>query len=404
MARSELSSSDRKVQIPEAFSGLFDPARYKAYYGGRGSGKSHSFATALVIKGAQQPIRVLCCREVQRSIKDSVKRLLDDKIESLGLSALYQSTDTEIRGANGTLFVFAGLRTNPDTLKSMEAVDIAWVEEAHAVSERSLNILVPTVRQPDSEIWLSWNPTNKSDPVDARFRHNPPPNSIIREVSYADNPWLPDVLREEMEWDRQRDPDKYAHIWMGKHLQRSDARVFHNWRVESFTTPEDVRLYFGADWGFANDPTVLVRCWVDGRTLYVDAEAHAVGCEIDKTPALFDRVPESRRWPITADSARPETISYMQRNGFNIRAAKKGKGSLEEGVEFLKSFDIVVHPDCKHTIDELSLYSYRVDSQTEEVLPQLQDKHNHVIDSLRYAVEGMRRGSGVKTRRIEGLM
>lgn len=398
------SSGPTAIQLPEAFAPLFEPARYKAYYGGRGSGKSHSFASALVIQATQRPLRVLCCREIQRSIKDSVKRLLDDKIEALGLTSFYQSTDTEIRGQNGSLFVFAGLRTNPDTLKSMEAVDIAWVEEAHAVSERSLNILVPTVRQPGSEIWLSWNPTNENDPVDIRFRYNPPPNSIIRNVSYADNPWFPDVLREEMEWDRRRDPDKYAHIWLGEYQKRSEARVFHNWRVERFETPGDARFYFGADWGFANDPTVLVRCFVDGRTLYVDAESHKVGLEIDHTPAKWRHdIPGCERWPITADSARPETISYMSRNGFRIRGAKKGQGSLEDGVEFLKSFDIVVHPDCTHTADELSLYSYKVDPQTDEVLPQLDDKHNHVIDALRYAVEGMRRGR-VETGRVRGLM
>lgn len=405
MAQSASSSCDQTVRLPDAFQDLFRPARYKAYYGGRGSAKSHSFATALILQAAERPLRILCCREVQRSIKDSVKRLLDDKIEETGLSAFYQSTDTEIRGMNGSLFVFAGLRTNPDTLKSMEAVDIAWVEEAHAVSERSLNILVPTVRQPGSEIWFSWNPQNENDPVDVRFRSEPPPNSVVREVSYADNPWFPDVLREEMEWDRRRDPDKYAHIWLGEYVKRSEARVFHNWRVESFDTPSDARFYFGADWGFSVDPTVLVRCWVKGRTLYVDTESHKVGLEIDHTPSKWrEDIPGCERWPITADSARPETISYMQRQGFNIRPARKGPGSLEDGVEFLKSFDIVVHPRCRHTADELSLYSYKVDQQTDEVLPQLQDKHNHVIDALRYAVESMRRNTKVETKRIRGLM
>jgi phage terminase large subunit len=392
------SSIQAKIELPEAFAPLFQSARYKAFYGGRGSAKSHSFAAALIILAAQRPLRVVCCREIQRSIKDSVKRLLDDKIEQLGLRNFYQSTDTEIRGQNGSLFVFAGLRTNPDTLKSMEAVDIAWVEEAHSVSERSLNILVPTVRQPGSEIWLSWNPTNENDPVDVRFREEPPPNSIVREVSYADNPWFPDVLREEMEWDRRRDPDKYAHIWLGEYQKRSEARVFHNWRVESFETPDDVeRFYFGADWGFANDPTVLIRCFVRDRTLYVDAESYKIGLEIDHTPAKWKAdIPGCERWPITADSARPETISYVNRQGFRVKPAKKGKGSLEDGVEFLKSFDIVVHPRCQHTADELSLYSYKVDPQTDEVLPQLSDKHNHVIDALRYAVESVRRNRSHK--------
>lgn len=381
------------VQLPEVFADLWTPARYKAFYGGRGSGKSHSLAQALVIQAAQEPKRILCAREIQRSIKDSVKRLLDDKIAASGLSSFYQSTETEIRGANGSLFVFAGLRTNPDSVKSLEGVDIAWVEEANTVSQSSLDILVPTIRKPGSELWFSWNPRYDSDPVDAMFRgaDGPPPNSIVRRVNWDQNPWFPDVLRQEMEFDQRRDPDKYAHVWLGEYSRNSEARVFRNWKVEEFDTPADAEFRFGADWGFATDPTVLVRCFLKGRTLYVDQEAYGVGVEIDHTPALFDAIEGARKWQITADSARPETVSYMRRQGFKIVPAIKGQGSLEDGIEFLKSFDIVVHPRCKHTADELALYSYKQDPLTNEILPVLEDKNNHVIDALRYALEALRR-------------
>ncbi|MDR6290626.1 MULTISPECIES: terminase large subunit [Inquilinus] len=141
-----------------------------------------------------------------------------------------------------------------------------------------------------------------------------------------------------------------------------------------------------------------MRCFVVGRILHVDHEAWRVGCEIDRTPALFDTVPGSRRWPITADSARPETISYMRRHGFgNLRPAKKGAGSVEEGIEFLKNHDIVVHPRCRHLIDELSLYSYRTDPKTGEIQPLLEDRENHAIDALRYALEGQRNGGTYDT-------
>jgi phage terminase large subunit len=202
-----------------------------------------------------------------------------------------------------------------------------------------------------------------------------------------------------MEWDRNRDPDKYAHVWLGAYIRNSEARVFRNWRVEEFETPAKVTWYFGADWGFSVDPTVLVRCWISDRTLYVDREVYKVGCEIDHTPALFDKLdPDNpgmaRRWRITADSARPETISYMKRKGYSrILEAKKGAGSLEDGIEFLRSYDIVVHPRCKKTIDELTFYSYKTDPHTSEILPILEDKHNHVIDALRYAVETLRLSS-----------
>lgn len=381
------------VQIPRAFRELFDPHRYKAFHGGRGSAKSHSFAQALVLQAAQRPLRIGCYREIQKSIRDSVKRLLDDKIEGSGLKAFYDSTDTEIRGKNGSLFVFGGLRTNPDSIKSTEGLDIAAVFEASRVSQRSLDLLIPTVRKPGSELWFEWNPDEPTDPVNEMFRGEagPPPDSIVREVNYTDNPFFPQVLRTELEWDQKRDKDKYAHIWLGAYRRNSETRVFRNWRIEPFEAPSTAVYRFGADWGFSVDPTVLVRGYVDGRTLYIDHEAYMVGCEIDQTPLLFDSVPESRRSIITADSARPETVSYMQRQGFKIVSAIKGPGSVEDGIEFLKSYDIVVHPRCIHAIDELSLYSYKTDPLTDKVLSDLADKNNHVIDALRYALEGLRR-------------
>ncbi|WP_343106658.1 PBSX family phage terminase large subunit [Agrobacterium cavarae] len=394
-----------KVQIPKAFRFLFDermpdgsPIRYRAAYGGRGSGKSHAFAAALVIKARQKPIRVLCAREIQKSIKDSVKRLLDDKIREMGFGQYFRSTDTEIKGTNGSHFVFAGLRSNVESIKSLEGIDIAWVEEATTVSQSSLTNLGPTIRKDGSEIWFTWNPRHESDPVDSMFRlpSGAPPRSIVRRVNWDLNPFFPDVLREDMEWDASRDPDKYRHIWLGEYLRNSEARVFHNWKVEQFETPADARFYLGADWGFSIDPTVLVRCFIMGRTLFVDREVYKVGCEIDRTPDLFDRLDQdnlkmARNWPITADSARPETIDYMKRHGYTrIKPAKKGAGSVEDGIEFLKSYDIVVHPRCKHMVDELTLYSWKTDPVTDEVLPVLNDKNNHVIDALRYAVEGLR--------------
>lgn len=380
------------VQLPEAFQGLFEPHRYKAFYGGRGSAKSHSIATALVLIGAQKPTRILCAREIQKSIADSVKRLLEDKIKALGLDGFYSSTLTDIRGKNGTEFIFAGLRTNPESIKSLEGIDIAWVEEAATVSQSSLDILIPTIRKEGSELWFSWNPRFKNDPIDAMFRGDKtPPNALVQRVLWSDNRWFPDVLKQELEWDRERDPDKYAHIWLGEYQRNSESRVFKNWRIDRLDVPSDARPYFGADWGFAIDPTVLVRAYLWDRTLYVDAEAHKIGCEIDRTPQLFDQINGSREWPITADSSRPETISFMRRAGFNIHGAEKGPNSVKDGVEFLKSVDIVVHPRCTHLIDELTLYSWKTDKLTGEVLPVLEDKKNHVIDALRYALEATRK-------------
>ena len=213
-------------------------------------------------------------------------------------------------------------------------------------------------------------------------------------MNYTENPYFPEVLRKEMEYDKQHDFEKYLHVWEGFPLTVSQAQVFRGkYKIEPI--PEDLwtqanRLFFGADWGFATDPTALVRCFIIDRKLYIEYEAYGTGVELDEIPALFDTVPLSRKWPLKADSARPETISYLaHRHGYDISAAKKWQGSIEDGIAYLKSFEeIIIDPRCKHTADEFRLYSYKVDKVTGEVLPILVDKHNHCIDAIRYALDG----------------
>ena len=396
-----MAKTTLKIETPEWALQLLEPARYKGAHGGRGSGKSHQFAEMLIEAHIMdQKRRSVCVREVQKSLAQSVKRLLELKIESMNAGAYFEIQEAQIKSKKGDgLIIFQGMQNHTaDSIKSLEGYDCAWVEEAQSLSQRSLDLLRPTIRKPESELWFTWNPANASDPVDHLLRGpNPPPDAVVLEVNYTDNPWFPDVLRNEMEYDKRRDPDKYGHVWLGKYLQNSSTRVFRNWRVEEFDAPAGAIHRLGADWGFAVDPTVLVRCHIIGRTLYIDYEAYAVGCEIIDTPDLFMTVPESEKWPMVADSARPETVSHMKKNGFpKIMAAVKGPKSVEEGVEWLKSYDIVVHPRCVHTIDELTLYSYKTDPMTGRVLPVLEDKKNHVIDALRYACEGVRRANPKK--------
>ena len=377
---------------------LLSPSRYKGAHGGRGSGKSHFFAELLVEEHTtNQNQKSVCIREVQKSIKMSAKLLIENKIEQLGVGHYFEVQETVIKSRRGSgVMIFQGMQNHTaDSIKSLEGFDRAWVEEAQSISQRSLDLLRPTIRKPKSEIWFSWNPQYETDPVDVLLRgENPPDNAVVINVNYSDNPWFPDVLREEMEYDRRRDYEKYLHVWEGKYQTFGEALVFRNWSVEEFDAPSDAVFRFGADWGFAIDPTVLIRCFISGRKLFVDYEAYKIGCEITDTPALFDAVPDARRWPITADSARPETISYMKKNGYpRIQSAAKGAGSVEDGIEWLKSFDLIVHPRCKHTISELSAYRYKQDKLTGAVLPIFDDKNNHLIDALRYACEGARRGS-----------
>lgn len=388
--------STLRIETPRWAVPLLQPARYLGAYGGRGSGKSHFFGELLIERSATEKLDAVCIREVQKSLDQSVKKLLEGKIEKLNAGYYFEVQDAKILSKLGGRIIFQGMQNHTaDSIKSLEGYDVAWIEEAQSLSQHSLDLLRPTMRKEGSQIWASWNPRNATDPIDALLRGaSPPPDARVVQVNYTDNPWLPEELIAEIEYDKKRDPDKFAHIWLGGYVSMSSARVFRNWTVEEFDAPDGATFRLGADWGFAIDPSVLIRCYIQGKKLYVDHEAYMVGCEIDQLPDLFDRVPDSRKWFITADSARPETISYMQKHGYpKINAAIKGSKSVEEGVEFLKSFDIVVHPRCLHTIQELTLYSYKVDPLTEKVLPVLEDKHNHVIDALRYACEGARRAS-----------
>jgi phage terminase large subunit len=378
---------------------LLQPSRYKGVHGGRGSGKSHERAEALIERCIMERTFAVCIREVQKSLAQSVKKLLELKIEAMGVGKLFEVQQTVIKCPNGGLIIFQGMQNHTaDSIKSLEGYDIAWVEEAQSLSQRSLDLLRPTIRKPGSELWFTWNPSQATDPVDVLLRgDSPPPDALVVQANYRDNPWLPDVLRSELEYDRSRDPDKFAHIWLGEYQRNSEARVFRNWRVEEFTAPAGVTFRMGADFGFSIDPSVLLRCYIDGRNLYIDHEAWQIGCEIDRLPDLFMTVPGAESWPMVADSSRPETISYLRNHGFpRILPAVKGARSVEEGVEFLKSFDIIVHPRCQHVIDELTLYSFEIDPLTGMVLPKLADKNNHCIDALRYACEGVRRASAVR--------
>lgn len=379
------------ITFAPAFEELFRPHRYKVFYGGRGSGKSWSVARALLLLGYEKPMRILCAREIQRSISDSVHKLLCEQIDAIGLSGAYTITRDAIRCTSGTEFIFKGLRSNPQEIKSTEGIDICWVEEAAAVSADSWDILIPTVRKPNSEIWLTFNPLDESDPTFQRFVLNAPDDAYICKVNYDGNPAFPDVLKKEMEWLKARDYESYLHIWEGEVRKHSNAVIFAGrFRVEEFETDRDARFYQGADWGFAQDPTALIRCYIKDRTLYIDREAWGVGVDLDETPALFDTIETARTWPIKADNARPETISFMKRRGFHISGAKKWAGSIEDGIEYLKSLDIVIHPRCRHTIDEFNHYSYKIDKQTGDVLPVVVDAWNHCLtgDTLIACADG----------------
>ncbi|HIE5373376.1 TPA: PBSX family phage terminase large subunit [Proteus mirabilis] len=413
-----------RIEIPPKLIPVFEGNyRYRCSHGGRGSAKTRTFALMTAIRGYMAAMNgqsgvILCAREYMNSLEESSMEEVKQAIRSVPwLNDFYELGEKYIRTkCRSVNYVFAGLRHNLDSIKSKARILIAWVDEAESVSEIAWTKLTPTVREAGSEIWVTWNPERDGSATDKRFRKNPPDNAIVVEMNYGDNPWFPSVLEEERLSDQERlDSATYAWIWEGAYLENSDKQVLANkYVVKSF--PDDLwqkadRLLFGADFGFAKDPNTLVRMFMLDRNLYIEYEAYGAGVELndmwkfyagkdgatDKQlsewevtdDAKFAGIPEARKWPIKADNSRPETISHIKKQGFNISAAKKWQGSVEDGITHLRGFkQIIIHPRCKETAKEARLYSYKTDRITGEVLPIIEDKNNHCWDAVRYGLDG----------------
>jgi phage terminase large subunit len=382
-----------EVQFPKAYRFLFEPAPYKIAYGGRGAARSWSCARALLLLGLKRPLRVLCAREFQKSIQDSVHKLLEDQIRLLGLSGHYDVQRSTILGPRGTSFIFEGLRHNVTKIKSLEGIDVCWVEEAEKVSADSWDVLVPTIRKEDSEIWITFNPDSEDDPTLRRFVKQPPPGAVVCKTTWRDNPFLTEKLRREKDYLWRVDPDRASYVWDGECRAHSDAQVLKGkWRVDAFEPAKDWDgPYYGADWGYV-DPNTLIRFWLrpDGG-LMIEHEAYEVGVDLGPPlAALWDTVPDARSNKIRADAARPETIRMMQSFGFDVEGAPKWPGSVEDGVSWLRARpEIVIHDRCANTISEARDWKRKVDRNTGDVREELEDKHNHSWDAIRYGAAPM---------------
>jgi len=426
-----------EIVYAPAFKPLFRARRYKVRWGGRGGAKSWSFARALITIAHGKRVRILCTRELQNSIKDSVHRLLVDQIDALGLRPWFIIMQSGIVSTvTGSEFIFKGLRHNSNEIKSTEGIDIVWVEEAQLVSDESWETLIPTIRKENSEIWISFNAIEKTDATYRRFipqchtcdidfetvalahvhedahaaeekPHKvsyPPPDCDVQKVNWNANPWFPKVLNEERLYMLKKDPVAYAHVWEGSTRIIGDAVIFKNhYVIEPFDTPmhPSPRFFHGLDFGFADDPCALTRSFIttnDDRSedLWIDRECYHHHLELDQMPAKFDaEMPTARKWPIKADNSRPESIKFLKRRGFQISAAEKWAGSIEDGIAFLKAFRMIhIHPRCEHHAIEARLYSYKIDKkQIKEdgkpvILPEPVDAWNHCWDADRYGLDG----------------
>lgn len=376
------------LKVANVYKPLWKNAKRRNYiYGGRGSGKSHDVAEYCLFRAYQAKIKVLCTRELQNSIADSVYSLLKNKITDMKLDFFFTVYKDRIVGNNGSEFIFKGIHNNVSEIKSMENISIAWLEESQSLSRESIDVIVPTIRAPGSILIFTFNPYKDNDPIYVEMK-NATEDDLVIKANYSDNPWFPEELRLEMERDKKNDYQKYLWVWEGECLGLSDAQIFRGkYVIENFETPKNADFHFGADWGFANDPTTIVRSFIVGNDLYIDMCAGKVGCDLEDTPSLFNEVQGSSIYPIYADSARPETISFMRSKHYNVIAAEKWNGSVEDGIQYLRSFSCIhIHERCKAVAEEFDLYQYKVDRQTGEVLRIPVDKFNHYIDAIRYSL------------------
>lgn len=399
-----------EIQLPPKLIPVFSgAARYRGAKGGRGSAKTRSFALMTAVRAymfAQAGASgvILCGREYMNSLEDSSMEEVKQAIRSVPwLDAYFDIGEKFIRTRNRRVsYTFAGLRHNLDSIKSKARILIAWIDEAENVSEIAYQKLLPTVRENDSEVWLTWNPELDGSPTDLRFVKSPPPNSKLIELNYTDNPWFPDVLEQERRNDRERlDDQTYAWIWDGAYRENSEAQILAGkYRVAEFDPAAGWDgPYFGLDWGFSQDPTAGVKLWVHDHRLWVEYEAGKIGLENDDiADFMIARLPGIEQHVTRADSARPETISHVKSKGRDghranlprLQGVEKWKGSVEDGIAHLRSYkEIVIHPRCVQTLREARLYSYKVDRLTGDVLTDIVDANNHYMDATRYALQPM---------------
>ena len=397
-----------QIKLPAKMVGNFaHPARHRVFKGGRGSGKTRGCAIMAAIKGYEfaetgRSGIILASREHLNSLDESSLEEIKAAIRSEPwLDGYYEIGEKYIRTRNHMVsFAFAGLRHNLDSIKSKSRILLNWTDEAENVSDAAWRKLIPTIREDASENWVSYNPESPESPTHKRFIASSPTNCVVTEINWKDNPWFPDVLNQERMDDLRLRPDTYAHVWEGAFLTLTDAQIFAGKSIiDKFEAkPFWDGPYHGLDFGFAQDPTAGVQCYIYDRVLYIRREAGKVKLELDATGAFISGIiPGIEKHVIRADSARPESISYLRRHGLpSITAVEKWPGSVQDGIEHIKTYDkIVIHPDCEQVAREFRLYSYKVDRQTGDILPVIVDANNHYIDALRYALGPMiRKRSG----------
>lgn len=402
-----------QAKFPETLSCLFEPARYKVIYGGRGGAKSWGIARALLIKGAEKPIRVLCAREFQSSIQDSVHKLLSDQIEALGLDSFYTVEKATIKGLNGTTFGFEGIRNNVKELKSYEGADYCWVEEAANVSKSSWEVLIPTVRREGSEIWISFNPELDTDETYKRFVLNPPPNAIVRKVNHSDNPWFPQVLKDEMELLRVRDEDAYLNIWEGNCRVTLEGAIYASELREATLerritrVPYDQRVPVHTFWdlGFSDCTSI----WFAQK---VGFDYHIIDFYQDRLKLLphYLKVLQDRSYVYGTDYL-PHDAEHGSLGSPAIAKQMKDMGRTVVTLERIPKVYLGINATrtlfnrfwfdeekCADGLQNLRHYSYKIDEHGQWSKDPKHDENSHAADALRTLGESI----GLPVKKQEG--
>ena len=405
------------AQFPNKLEFLFKPHRYKVAYGGRGSGKSWGFARALLILAANRPLRILCCREIQKSIKQSVHTLLTDQIQALGLGHFYEILEAEIRGQNGSLFSFTGLATNTvESIKSFEGCDIAWVEEAQTVSKKSWDILIPTIRKENSEIWVSFNPDLDTDDTYQRFIVNKPEHAAVVKINWSDNPWFPRTLEEERLHSKATNPD-YENIWEGNCKAAKDGAIYaneireaqENGRVTHVPYDPTLKVHVVMDLGWNDSMSIILvqRGVSEARIIgYIEDDHRTLdsySSQLKNLPYNFGQLylPHDGQTKDFKHGTSAEEI--MRRNGWDVRIVPKS--DIEHGIRIARMNFHRVYFDKSVTrlLECLKNYRRTINSATNEPGAPLHDEYSHGADAFRYmsiSLDGMKNESWAN-RKIE---
>jgi phage terminase large subunit len=382
---------------------------YHILYGGRNAAKSFCVADFTLVSSLMYiNSTILCARETQKSISASVHTLLKRRIKYLELDKYFRVTETKIVAIpTNTEFYFTGLWSNTESLKSIPDIKILWIEEAASIKAVSWEKLLPTItRNRGCKVVCTLNPEYETDVVYKKFVVNePPPKSYVKKLTYRDNPFP--ISEDEiamMDHMRNTDYDLYMHVYEGECISHSDAQIFKNkWLVADFEEPERMNYYYGIDFGSTVSYTAIIRCYINENTLYITHEVYSLDIGIEEIGVVAERkIPGFKKAKILADSARPETILFLKRRGYRVEGVEKGKGSIEDGIAYIRAFDkVVIHPRCVNTAMEFKLYSYKIDDRSEEITDRIVDAYNHLIDALRYALERcMKKNKGADYKKL----